>query len=80
LFEHDLFGKSVPTFPDHAPANVCQPFIRHAAFEAKYGIMTNRSCVLVIDRFKPGDFMTVGMNEKRAAWFLPRLDRVMHPA
>jgi nucleoid DNA-binding protein len=31
--------------------------------------MTNRSCVLVIDRFKPGDFMTVGMNEKRAAWF-----------
>jgi hypothetical protein len=20
LFEHDLFGKPVPTFPDHAPA------------------------------------------------------------
>jgi DNA-binding protein HU-beta len=34
--------------------------------------MTSRSCFLVIDRFKPGDFMTVGMNEKRAAWFLPR--------
>jgi hypothetical protein len=46
-----------------------RPLIRHAAFEANYETMTNRSCVLVIDRFKPGDFMTVGMNEKRAAWF-----------
>ena len=26
--------------------------------------------------FKPGDFMTVGMNEKRAAWFYHILDRV----
>jgi hypothetical protein len=57
-----------------------RPLIRHAAFEANYETMTNRSCVLVIDRFKPGDFMTVGINEKRAAWFLPRLRRVMHPA
>ena len=22
--------------------------------------------------FKAGDFMTIGMNEKRAAWFMPR--------
>src|SRR5712664_1128393 len=27
---------------------------------------------LVIDRFKPGDFVTVGTNERRAAWFLLR--------
>jgi hypothetical protein len=36
--------------------------------------------VFVIDRFKLGDFMTIGMNEKRAAWFCRVLDRVMHPA
>src|SRR5207245_2259847 len=26
LFEHDLFGKPVPTFPDHAPEASRQPF------------------------------------------------------
>jgi hypothetical protein len=26
VFEHDLFGKPVPTFPDHAPE---APFDRH---------------------------------------------------
>ena len=29
---------------------------------------------------KPGNFMTAGMNEKRAAWFYRVLDRVVHPA
>ena len=29
--------------------------------------------------FKPGDFMTTGMNEKRAAWLCRVLDRVTHP-
>jgi hypothetical protein len=30
--------------------------------------------------FKPGDFMTIGMNEKRAAWLCRALDRVTHSA
>lgn len=30
--------------------------------------------------FKPADFMTIGMNEKRAAWLCRVLDRVTHPA
>jgi hypothetical protein len=30
--------------------------------------------------FKPGDFMTIGMNEKRAAWHCRVLNRVTHPA
>jgi hypothetical protein len=29
--------------------------------------------------FKPGDFMTTGMNEKRAAWLCRVLNRVTHP-
>jgi hypothetical protein len=28
--------------------------------------------------FKPGDFMTIGMNEKRAAWLCRVLNRVTH--
>jgi hypothetical protein len=30
--------------------------------------------------FKPGDFMTIGMNEKRTAWLCRVLNRVTHPA
>ena len=29
--------------------------------------------------FKPGDFMTTGMNEKRTAWLCRVLNRVTHP-
>src|ERR1700682_4096783 len=29
--------------------------------------------------FKPGDFMTIGMNEKRAAWLCRVLNRVTPP-
>jgi hypothetical protein len=29
--------------------------------------------------FKPGDFMTTGMNEKRTAWLCRALNRVTHP-
>lgn len=28
--------------------------------------------------FKPGDFMTIGMNEKRSAWIRRLFDRVAH--
>jgi DNA-binding protein HU-beta len=47
--------------------------------------MPNRSCVLVIDRSKPGDFMTVGINEKRgfcrveAELCIRRSSRVLNP-
>jgi hypothetical protein len=51
LFEHDLFGKSVPTFPDHAlvransatPQADCLPFSANLAPRATKIKRQNRS-------------------------------------
>ena len=51
------------------------------AWEAKYG--THAELLLAFWAsigFKPGDFMTIGMNEKRAAWLCRVLNRVTHSA
>ena len=51
------------------------------AWEARYG--THAELLLAFWApigFKPGDFMTIGMNEKRAAWLRRVSNRVTHSA
>ena len=51
------------------------------AWKARYGTHTELLLAFWASiGFKPGDFMTIGMNEKRAAWLCRVLNRVMHPA
>ena len=51
------------------------------AWEASYGTYADLHLAFWPSMgLKPGNFMTVGMNEKRAAWFYRVPDRVVHPA
>ena len=51
------------------------------AWEAVYGTRADLLLAFWASMgFKPGDFRTTGMNEKRAAWLCRVLNRVTHPA
>jgi hypothetical protein len=51
------------------------------AWEAVYGTRPDLLLAFWASMgFKPGDFRTIGMNEKRAAWLCRVLNRVTHPA